>query len=94
MVSHHEDGSFCNGRVDIARGWLARLVFIDGGVRIKSCWMFAVKDGNDAIFYGNSLASKGDNSLDDIFIFAEGRVVIRVFEDNNLSTLGGVLFIL
>lgn len=56
--------------------------------------MFGIVDGRDAILDRDALASKGDDSLDDIFLMAESAVVVRIFEYDHLTALGDVGFVL
>ena len=56
--------------------------------------MFAVINGDNAVFDGDALTRESDDPFDDIFIVTQGRIVIRILKDNNLAALGDILFIL
>ena len=65
-----------------------------GTYRLESGWLVGGVDSNFAVFDYDSLAGIGNYALYNIF-FASGRgVVVGIFKDDNLTSLGNIALIL
>ena len=97
VVAGDEDFSLWDDGVYFAGGVFfgaPRVANAGGVVWVESVWKFFVKNGDSAIFDGDSFSRKGDNAFDDILVFdirvglaGEGAGGGAVGKDDDLAAL-------